>query len=82
MTEWEGSEMTCGPESMGQGEGGNPSYVLKQGELAHNFIFADIHVSPLLVLLSLALETLDSVWKMSVEGKYVTEHESIHNLAW
>lgn len=67
--------MTCGSESIGQGEGGNQSYVQKQSEFAHNFSYADIHLTALLVLLSLTLETLNNIWMMSVEGKHATEHE-------
>lgn len=63
--------MTCGPESIGQGE----SYVQKQMELAHNFPYADICLSALLVLLILTLETLNNIWKMWVEGKYITKYE-------
>lgn len=66
--------MTSSPESIGQGERGNQSYVQKQGELAYNFFYTDIHLSALLVLLSLTLETLNNIWKMSVEGKHVTEY--------
>lgn len=53
--------MTSSPESIGQGERGNQSYVQKQGELAYNFFYTDIHLSALLVLLSLTLETLNNI---------------------